>query len=297
MKRIALFVATNLAVLLVASFTLRILGVDRYLYSQGISFNALLIFAVIFGFGGAFVSLLMSKTLAKMSTRTRIIETPRTPAEAWLVDTVAQLAREAGIGMPEVGIFPARQANAFATGWNRNDALVAVSSGLLERYSKDEIRAILGHEIGHVANGDMVTLTLLQGVLNVFVIMLARVVGTVVDQALFRRSANEGPGIGYYVVSIVAELILGILASLIVMWFSRQREFRADAAGAQLAGAGAMIAALQHLKAETQVPDEMPESLSAFAINEGVKRGIAALFTTHPPLDERIRALQQRLYG
>ncbi|WP_369602259.1 protease HtpX [Hahella sp. SMD15-11] len=301
MKRIVLFLATNLAVLLVASVTLKALGVERYLAQQGIPYEGLLMLAAVFGMTGSIISLLMSKTMARISTGTQIIETPRTPMEQWLVGTVAQLAREAGIGMPEVGIFPARQANAFATGWNKDNALVAVSSGLLERYSQDEIRAILGHEIGHVANGDMVTLALLQGVLNTFVIFFARIIGTVVDQALFRRNDSESPGWGYgpgyYIVSIIAELVLGILASLIVMWFSRQREFRADAAGAQLAGAGAMIAALRHLQAETSLPDEMPETLTAFAINEGFKQGMARLFSTHPPLEERIQALQARLYG
>ncbi|MCK7547312.1 protease HtpX [Marinobacter koreensis] len=288
--RILLFLATNLAVILVASFTLRLLGVDSYLAQNGIDYGSLLAFAAVFGFAGAFISLLISKPMAKWSTRAQVIESPRTPAERWLMETVADLVGKAGIKMPEVAIFPASQSNAFATGWNRNDALVAVSQGLLERFNKDEIRAVLGHEIGHVANGDMVTLTLIQGVVNTFVIFASRVIGSFVDRVVFRN--EQGHGIGFFVVSMVAELVLGILASTIVFWFSRRREYRADIAGAQLAGRSSMIQALQRLKQESEVPDQMPDSLQAFGINRGARGGLGALFMTHPPLEERIAALQ-----
>ncbi|WP_328189372.1 protease HtpX [Marinobacter sp. OP 3.4] len=289
--RILLFLATNLAVVLVASVTLSLLGVDSYLAQNGINYSSLLIFAAVFGFAGSFISLLMSKFMAKRATGARVIDSPRTPAERWLVDTVAELAKNAGIGMPEVAVFPASQSNAFATGWNKNDALVAVSEGLLQRFSKEEIRAVLGHEIGHVANGDMVTLALIQGVVNTFVIFAARVIGSVVDRVVFRNEG--GHGIGFFVVSIVAEIVLGILASTIVFWFSRRREYRADIAGAQLAGRGSMISALARLKQESEMPDQMPDSLQAFGINRGARQGLAALFMTHPPLEDRIAALKQ----
>jgi heat shock protein HtpX len=287
--RLLLFFGTNLAVILIASVTLRLLGVDSYLAQNGIQFGSLLAFAAVFGFAGSIISLLISKKMAKWSTKARVIESPRTPAERWLVDTVAELAKNAGIGMPEVAIFPASQSNAFATGWNKNNALVAVSEGLLSRFSKEEIRAVLGHEIGHVANGDMVTLALIQGVVNTFVIFAARVIGSVVDRVVFRN--ESGHGIGFFVVSIAAEIVLGILASTIVFWFSRRREFRADIAGAQLAGRGAMIGALQRLQQESDVPDQMPDTLQAFGINQGARGGLSALFMTHPPLEDRIEAL------
>ncbi len=289
--RILLFLATNLAVVLVASVTLRLLGVDSYLAQNGIEYGSLLAFAAVFGFAGALVSLLMSKPMAKWSTRAQVIETPRTPAERWLIETVAELSAKAGIKMPEVAIFPAAQSNAFATGWNKNDALVAVSEGLLHRFDKEEIRAVLGHEIGHVANGDMVTLALIQGVVNTFVIFASRVIGSFVDRVVFKN--EQGHGIGFFVVSIVAELILGILASTIVFWFSRRREYRADIAGAQLAGRAAMISALARLKQESEVPDQMPDTLQAFGINRGARAGLGALFMTHPPLEDRIAALQR----
>ncbi|MCK0105362.1 protease HtpX [Marinobacter sp. S0848L] len=289
--RILLFLATNLAVILVASFTLRLLGVDSYLAHQGINYSSLLIFAAVFGFAGSFISLLISKPMAKWSTKARVIESPRTPAERWLMETVAELAQKAGIGMPEVAIFPASQSNAFATGWNKNDALVAVSEGLLHRFNQDEIRAVLGHEIGHVANGDMVTLSLIQGVVNTFVIFASRVIGSFVDRVVFKN--EDGHGMGFFIVSFVAEILLGILASTIVFWFSRRREFRADIAGAQLAGRGAMINALARLKQESEVPDQMPDTLQAFGINRGSRSGLAALFMTHPPLEDRIAALQK----
>ncbi|MFG6175764.1 protease HtpX [Halomonas sp. THAF12] len=297
MMRILLFLGTNLAVILVASITLRLLGVEPYLTAQGINFNALLIFCFIFGMAGSMVSLFISKWMAKRTTGTVIIEQPSNSTEQWLLDTVGELARDAGIKMPEVGIFPAQQSNAFATGWNKNDALVAVSAGLLNRMRPEEIRAVLAHEIGHVANGDMVTLALIQGVLNTFVMFFARVVAQLVDSFL-RRDDNEGLGFfGYFAVVIVAEIVFGLIASAIVAWFSRFREYRADAAGAKLAGSGAMINALARLKAETQMPDQMPDTLTAFAITTGQTRKLMErLFASHPPLDERIRALKEAAY-
>ncbi|GLK89730.1 protease HtpX [Pseudomonas turukhanskensis] len=289
MMRIMLFMATNLAVLLIASITLKLLGVDRF---TGQNYTSLLIFCGVFGFAGSLVSLFLSKWMAKMSTGTQIISQPRTRHEQWLLQTVEELSRNAGIKMPEVGIFPAYESNAFATGWNRNDALVAVSQGLLERFSPDEVKAVLAHEIGHVANGDMVTLALIQGVVNTFVMFFARIFGNFVDKVLLKN--EEGNGIGFYVATFFAEMVLGILASTIVMWFSRRREFRADEAGANLAGTAAMIGALQRLRSEQGVPVHMPETMTAFGINGGVREGLKALFMTHPPLEARIAALQAR---
>ena len=289
MMRIMLFLATNLAVLFIASITLKLLGVDRF---TGQNYTSLLIFCGVFGFAGSLVSLFLSKWMAKMSTGTQIISQPRTRHEQWLLQTVEELSRNAGIKMPEVGIFPAYESNAFATGWNRNDALVAVSQGLLERFSPDEVKAVLAHEIGHVANGDMVTLALIQGVVNTFVMFFARIFGNFVDKVLLKN--EEGNGIGFYVATFFAEMVLGILASTIVMWFSRRREFRADEAGARLAGTSAMIGALQRLRSEQGVPVHMPETMSAFGINGGVREGLKALFMTHPPLEQRIAALQAR---
>ncbi|OZG73723.1 zinc metalloprotease HtpX [Hahella sp. CCB-MM4] len=291
MLRILLFFATNIAVVLVASVTLRLLGVEPYLQGSGLNLTSLLIFCAIFGMSGAMISLFLSKWMAKMSTRTQVIEQPSNAAESWLMDTVKELSNEAGIKMPEVGIFPAQQSNAFATGWNKNDALVAVSAGLLNRFNRDEIRAVLAHEIGHVANGDMVTLALIQGVINTFVMFFARIIGNFVDKAVFKN--ENGHGMGFFVTTLFAEIVLGILAQVIVMWFSRRREYRADAMGAKLAGTGAMIAALEKLKMETQVPNQMPDTLTAFGITEGMKGGLKALFSSHPPLDERIAALRQ----
>lgn len=292
MMRILLFLATNLTVVLVASITLSLLGFNGVMAANGVDLNlqALLVYCAVFGFAGSIISLFLSKWMAKTTTGTEIISQPRTRHEQWLLQTVEQLSREAGIKMPEVGIFPAYEANAFATGWNRNDALVAVSQGLLERFSPDEVRAVLAHEIGHVANGDMVTLALIQGVVNTFVMFFARIFGNFVDKAVFKTEEGRGPA--YYIATIVAELVLGILASIIVMWFSRRREFRADAAGAHLAGSNAMIAALQRLRAEQGVPVHMPDSLTAFGINGGLKHGLAGLFMSHPPLEERIEALR-----
>ena len=294
MYRIGLFLLTNLAIIIVASISLRLLGVESILANNGVDLNlsALLIFCAVFGFAGSFVSLLLSKFMAKRSSGTQIIEQPQTEQERWLVQTVAELSKKADIGMPEVGIFPAQQSNAFATGWNRNNALVAVSAGLLQRFSRDEVRAVLAHEIGHVANGDMITLSLVQGVVNTFVMFAARVIGFFVDRVVLKN--NRGLGMGYWITTIVAEIALGILASTIVMWFSRQREFRADAAGAQLAGRTAMLGALEKLRAETQaqVANEMPDTMTAFGISSGWKRNASKLFMTHPPLEERIQALK-----
>ena len=298
MMRIALFLLTNLAVIVVASITLSLLGVNSYLAQSGtgLDLGNLLIFSAVFGFAGSFISLLISKPMAKWSTRAQIIKQPSNSGEKWLLDTVRELSEKAGIGMPEVGVFPAQQSNAFATGWNKNAALVAVSQGMLQRFRPEEVRAVLAHEIGHVANGDMVTLSLIQGVVNTFVIFAARVVGSVVDSFL-RRDGEGGLGFGYYSVVFIAEIIFGIAASTIVMWFSRRREYRADVAGAQLADRRDMVSALQRLKAEYEVPNQMPDSLVAFGINSGVRHGLAALFRSHPPLDDRIQALNEKRYG
>ncbi|MBF7141555.1 MULTISPECIES: protease HtpX [Pseudomonas] len=294
MMRILLFVATNLAVVLIASITLSLFGFNGFMAANGVDLDLsqLLVFCAVFGFAGSLISLFISKWMARMSTGTQVITQPRTRHEQWLMQTVAELSREAGIKMPEVGIFPAYEANAFATGWNRNDALVAVSQGLLERFSPDEVRAVLAHEIGHVANGDMVTLALVQGVVNTFVMFFARIIGNFVDKVIFKN--EEGQGIAYFIATIFAEIVLGILASIIVMWFSRRREFRADDAGARLAGTGAMINALQRLHAEQGVPVTMPSTLTAFGINGGLKQGLAGLLMSHPPLEARIEALRQR---
>ena len=293
MKRIFLFVVTNLAVVLLLGIVARLLGVDRYLYQSGLNLSSLLIFAAIFGMGGSIISLLMSKSIAKMSVGAQVIQNPSSQTERWLVDTVQRQAQAAGIGMPEVAIYDSPEPNAFATGANRNAALVAVSSGLLQQMSADEAEAVLGHEVSHVANGDMVTLSLLQGVLNTFVIVLSRIVGSVVDQGLARGQDNRGSGIGYYLTSMVLELLFGLLASLIVMWFSRHREFHADAGGARLAGRGKMIAALERLQ-QLHEPSRLPSQMAAFGINGGLAQGLRKLLTTHPPLEERIAALRQQ---
>jgi len=295
MLRIALFLLTNLAIVIVASITLSLLGFEGYLAANGVDLNlsSLLVFCFVFGMAGSVVSLLLSKKMAKMGTGTQIIEQPRNTDEKWLVETVAELARDAGIGMPEVGIFQSQASNAFATGWNRNNALVAVSTGLLSRFSRDEARAVMAHEIGHVANGDMITLALIQGVVNTFVMFFSRVIGHTIDRVVFKT--ERGHGIGFYITTFVAEIILGVLASMIVFWFSRQREFRADAAGAQLAGAAAMIGALERLRAEQGAPSELPDSMVAFGIRTG-GNNMMRLFTTHPPLEERIDALKAARY-
>ncbi|MEX1666508.1 protease HtpX [Zhongshania arctica] len=290
--RILLFLATNMAILLVASISLSLLGVNSIMAQNGIDLDlgSLLIFCAVFGMAGSLVSLFISKWMAKRSTRTEVITEPRNSNERWLMTTVAELAEKAGIGMPEVGIFPSPQANAFATGWNRNSALVAVSEGLLQQMKPNEVRAVLAHEIGHVANGDMITLTLIQGVVNTFVMFFARIIGHTVDRVVFKT--ERGHGIGFYIVTFITEMILGILASTIVMWFSRWREFRADAAGASLAGRENMIAALQRLQAQQDLPVDMPGEMTALAISSQKKSNLAALFSSHPPLEERIQALR-----
>lgn len=290
MKRIVLFLATNVAILLVLSLAMRILGVEPYLTETGLNLTSLLIMAAVMGFGGAFISLAISKWMAKKTMGVRVIETPSNSSEFWLVDTVRKYAADAGIGMPEVGIYDAPDVNAFATGMTRNKSLVAVSSGLLQQMKRNEAEAVLGHEIAHIANGDMVTLTLIQGVVNTFVIFLSRVIGHTVDRVVFKNERGHGPA--FWVTTIVAQLVLGILASIIVMWFSRQREFRADRGGASLAGGPNMIAALERLG--SLHPQPLPDKMAAFGIAGGGAHGLKRLFMTHPPLEERIAALRAR---
>ena len=289
MLRVLLLVATNFAVLMLASVTLTLLGVGPWLTEQGIQYGPLLVFGAVIGFGGAFFSLAISKWSAKHAMGVRVIETPRDDTEAWLVATVRRLAQAAGIGEPEVGVFDSPQPNAFATGARRNHALVAVSSGLLARMNRAETEAVLGHEITHVANGDMITLTLLQGVVNTFVFVLSRVIGNLVDRLVFRQS-GRGAGPAYWITSLLAQIVLSFLATMIVMWFSRRREFRADAGGAKLAGRDSMVAALMELKKVQAEP--LPQQLRAFGIAAGAEGGaLRRLFMSHPPLDERIAAL------
>jgi heat shock protein HtpX len=290
MKRILLFLATNLAVVLVLSIVLNVLGVGRPVGGQGINVGALLVFSLVVGFTGSIISLLMSKPMAKMSTGARVIEQPGNATEAWLLSTVGNLAQRAGIAMPEVAVYEG-EPNAFATGAFKNSALVAVSTGLLANMNREEVEAVLGHEIAHVANGDMVTLTLIQGVVNTFVVFLARVVGFFVDNVVFRRGDNErGPGIGYAITVFVCEILFGIVASIIVAWFSRQREFRADAGSARLLGSALPM---QHALARLAglQPGALPQSMAASGIS-GHGSGWGALFATHPPMEERIAALQ-----
>ncbi|WP_035383684.1 protease HtpX [Ferriphaselus sp. R-1] len=290
MKRIFLFILTNLAVLFVINITLRLLGVDHYVERGGINFGALLVMSGVIGFSGSIISLFMSKWMAKQSVGAQVITDPFDPTERWLVETVRRQAQAAGIGMPEVAIYDAPDVNAFATGWNKNNALVAVSTGLLNSMSKDEAEAVLAHEVSHVANGDMVTLTLIQGVVNTFVVFFSKLFGLFIDSLLRGKDEeNRGPGIGAFVAEIVAQLVLGVLASIIVMWFSRQREFRADAGGASLAGRQKMIAALERLKANHE-QTALPQQMAASGISGG--GGFSRLFMTHPPLDERIEALR-----
>jgi heat shock protein HtpX len=290
--RILLFLATNMAILLLVSTVFNLLGFESILAANGVDLNlsALLVWCALFGFAGSLISLLISKWSAKRATGTVIISTARNRDEQWLLDTVAELAEAAGIAQPEVGIFPSDTANAFATGWNRNDALVAVSTGLLSRFSANEARAVLAHEIGHVANGDMVTMTLLQGVVNTFVMFFARIIGHTVDRVVFKT--QRGLGIGYYIVTFIAEIVLALLASMIVMAFSRWREYRADAAGAHLTTSGDMIAALARLQSEQATPADLPGELTAFGIRPS-SGGFTALFRSHPPLADRIAALKR----
>jgi heat shock protein HtpX len=295
MKRILLFLVTNIAVLIVLSIVLRLLGVDRILDESGIGLNYwnLLVFAMVIGFGGSFISLAISKWMAKRMTGAQVITNPRSAAEIWLVDTVKKQAKVANIGMPEVAIFDSPAPNAFATGMNKNNALVAVSSGLLSAMNKEEVEAVIGHEVSHVANGDMITLTLIQGVVNTFVIFFSRVVGHFVDRVILKN--EEGHGLGFFVTTIVAQIIFGILASIIVLWFSRKREFTADKGGAKLAGTQSMIAALEKLKKSIGQP--LPDQMSAFGINgKPSKHGLKLLFMSHPPLDDRIEALKKLTY-
>ena len=288
MKRIVLFLVTNLAVMLVLSVTLRLLGVDRFMTANGLNLGMLLGFSLVVGFGGAFISLLMSKMIAKWSTGAQILNGTENADATWLVATVHKLAERAGIGMPEVAIYEG-EPNAFATGAFKNSALVAVSTGLLQSMTREEVEAVLAHEVAHVANGDMVTLTLIQGVVNTFVVFLARVVGYFVDRVILKN--DRGVGIGYYVTVIACEIVFGILASVVVAWFSRQREFRADAGSAQYVGNSLpMIKALTRLGGLT--PGELPKSMAASGIND--KPGFMALFSSHPPIEQRIAALQAR---
>jgi len=289
--RILLFLATNAAVLVVISIVFQLLGLEGILQANGVDLDlgALLVMSAVIGFGGSFISLAMSKWLAKRSMGVQIIAQPRNQTERWLVETVRRQAQEAGIGVPEIGVFNSPQPNAFATGMNRNAALVAVSTGLLQHMKADEVEAVLGHEMSHVKNGDMVTMGLLQGVVNTFVIFLSRVVGFVVDRVVFRTERGLGPG--YFITSIVAQIFLSILATMIVMWFSRRREFHADAGGAQLAGRRQMVAALRRLGAVND-PQDLPGEMAAFGIAGGLGHGLQRLFMSHPPLEERIAALE-----
>ena len=288
MKRIVLFLVTNLAVMLVLSVVLSVLGVDRFLTESGINVGALLVFSLVLGFGGALISLLMSKPMAKWSTGAQVIDGSEGPEQRWLVDTVRKLAGKAGIGMPEVAYYEG-EANAFATGAFKDSALVAVSTGLLQSMSREEVEAVLGHEVSHVSNGDMVTLTLIQGVVNTFVVFLSRIVGYIVDKAVFKTERGIGPG--YYITVIVSQIAFGVLASLIVAWFSRQREFRADAGSARLLGSGRpMVNALARLGG--LAPGALPQSIATSGINN--TPGFMALFSTHPPIEARIAALQSR---
>lgn len=291
MKRIGLFLLTNLAVLAVIAISFRVLGLDKMAASGtgGIDMSSLLVMSAVIGFAGSLVSLAMSKWSAIRMTGAQVIDTPGNANEAWLVDTVRRQAEQAGIGMPDVAIFDAAEPNAFATGARRDSALVAVSTGLLRTMSKDEVEAVLAHEVSHVANGDMVTLALIQGVVNTFVVFLSRLVGHVLDRAVFRSENGHGPG--FFITSFVAQILFGILASAIVMWFSRQREFRADAGAAGLAGRHKMIAALERLRAAHDAHD-LPDQLAAFGINGGRSGGLKALFLSHPPLEARIAALR-----
>ena len=288
MKRILLFLGTNIAIMLVLSLSVRLLGIQPYLSANGLNLGALLAFAAVMGFGGALISLAISKWSAKRALGVQVIDSPSTSTEFWLVETVRKYAQEAGIDMPEVGIYDAPEVNAFATGMRRNAALIAVSTGLLQQMTRQEAEAVIGHEVAHAANGDMVTLALIQGVVNTFVIFLSRVIGYLVDRVVFKTERGNGPA--FFVTMIVAELVLGILASMIVMWFSRQREFRADTGGARLAGRQNMIAALERLKLAHTAP--LPDKMAAFGIAGGLSSGLRRLFMTHPPLDERIAALK-----
>lgn len=290
MKRIFYFLVTNLAIVLVLSITMRLLGVEPFLNANGLNLNSLLIFAAVMGFGGAFISLAISKWSAKKMSGAVTIENPKTPNEIWLINIVKKQSEAVGIQMPEVAIFNSPAVNAFATGMSRNSSLVAVSSGLLDMMTKDEAEAVIGHEISHIANGDMVTLTLIQGVVNTFVLFFSRVIGYTVDKVVFKTRQGTGPA--FFITMIISELLLGVLASIVVMWFSRQREYRADFGGGQLAGKQKMIAALQRLKAQYE-SSALPKSIAALGISGEQGIGLKELFSTHPSLDDRIARLQQ----
>jgi heat shock protein HtpX len=294
MMRILLFLATNAAVLVLISIVFQVLGLEGILAENGVDLNlqALLVMSAVIGFGGSFISLAMSKFMARRAMGVQVIEQPRNATEQWLLSTVQRQAQEAGIGMPEVGIFQAPEPNAFATGARRNNALVAVSTGLLQSMGQDEVEAVLGHEVSHVANGDMVTMGLLQGVVNTFVIFLSRVIGHTVDRVVFKTERGYGPA--YFVTSIAAQIFLSIIASTIVMWFSRRREFRADAGGANLASRQKMIGALRALQRQSE-PQDLPGEFAAFGISGGIGAGLKRLFMSHPPLEERIAALEERV--
>lgn len=293
MMRIGLFLLTNLAVLLVMSIVMKVFGIGARFDENGINYTSLMVMCFGYGMIGSMISLFISKWMAKRSMRVQVIDNATNGTEKWLVDTVAKQAKEVGIGMPEVGIFDSAQPNAFATGWNKNSALVAVSTGLLQSMTPEEVEAVLAHEIGHVANGDMVTLALIQGVVNAFVMFFARIIGYFVDQVVFKNESDQ-PGIGYFITSMVMDMVLGVLASVIVMWFSRYREFKADKMGARLAGKQNMINALAALKPASQQPETMPAGMQAFAISSGTTQGFsfANLLRTHPTLDDRISALE-----
>lgn len=290
MKRIFLFLVTNIAILVVLSVAVSVLGLEVYLEQGGLNYQSLLIFAAIFGMGGSFISLLMSKMTAKRFSGARVVEQPANELERWYLETVRRQAEAAGIGVPEAAIFDSPQVNAFATGARRDDALVAVSTGLLHAMDRKEAEAVIGHEISHVANGDMVTLALIQGVVNTFVMFFSRIIGQVIDRAVFKNDQGHGPG--FWITTIIAQMVLGILATMIVMYFSRQREFRADAGGARLAGRDNMISSLEKLKRATEQPP-LPDQLIAFGISGHFGQGFRRLFRSHPPLDERIQALKE----
>jgi len=292
MKRIFLFLMTNIAIMLILSIALSLFGFEGYMDAQGVNLDipALLVFCAVFGMGGSFISLAISKWMAKRSTGAKVIEEPANETERWLIATVQRQAEKAGIGMPEVAIFPSPSPNAFATGMSRNKALVAVSEGLLNNMSRDEVEAVLGHEVAHVANGDMITLALIQGVLNAFVMFLSRVIGHFVDRVILKN--NQGHGIGFYVTMFIAQMVLGVLAAIIVMWFSRKREFRADEGGATLSDRSKMISALEALQRSSGATEDLPDQLAAFGFAGGIGGGIKKLFMSHPPLEERIAALK-----
>jgi heat shock protein HtpX len=293
MRRVIYFLITNIAILLVLSMAMRVLGVEPYLTAYGLNYQSLLIFAAVFGMGGSFISLALSKWTAKRLTGAQVIKEPANETERWLVRTVSELASKSNIGMPEVAIYPSDDMNAFATGMKRNNALVAVSAGLLRRMDREKVRAVLAHEVAHAANGDMITLALIQGVVNTFVLFLSRVIGHIVDRVVFRNERGHGPA--FWITTIIAEIVLAILASIVVFYFSRKREYRADSGAAALVGKRPMIGALEALKASIRQP-HLPDKMAAFGISGTKRRGLSALFATHPDLDDRIESLERSVY-